>query len=94
LETAIRRTDTAARGRQFVTLEDAANYITELPTAEHTAPEWQTAMEALILVATRGGPTMLMRIGVVQALNRGYVRKFNPSRKDTHLARWKLKGDQ
>jgi hypothetical protein len=25
-------------------------------TAEHTAPEWQTAMEVLILVATFGGP--------------------------------------
>jgi hypothetical protein len=28
-------------------------------------------MEALILVATRGGPTMLARIGVTKALNTG-----------------------
>jgi hypothetical protein len=42
---------------ELVTLEDAGNYITELPKAEHTAPEWQAAMETLILVATRGGPT-------------------------------------
>jgi hypothetical protein len=35
-----------AKGRQLVTLKDAGTYITELPTAEHTATEWQTAMEA------------------------------------------------
>jgi len=43
------------RGRQLVTLEDAGNYITRLPKAEHEAKEWQAAMEALILVATSGG---------------------------------------
>ena len=36
------------RGRQLVTLEDAGDYITKLPKAEHTAPEWQAAMECLI----------------------------------------------
>jgi hypothetical protein len=46
------------RGRQLVTLQDAGTYITNLPKAEHTAAEWQAAMEALILVATLGGPTM------------------------------------
>jgi hypothetical protein len=39
------------RGRQLVTLQDAGSYITKLPRSEHTAPEWQAAMEALILVA-------------------------------------------
>jgi len=34
------------RGRQLVTLEDAGNYITKLPKAEHEAQEWQAAMEA------------------------------------------------
>jgi hypothetical protein len=29
------------RGRQLVTLEDIGNYITKLPKAEHSAPEWQ-----------------------------------------------------
>ncbi len=51
------------RGRQLVTLEDAGNYITRLSKAEHEAAEWQAAMEALILVATSGGPTMFARIG-------------------------------
>jgi hypothetical protein len=77
-------------GRKLVTLEDAGNYITKLPKAEHEAAEWQAAMEALILVATSGRPTMLARIGVVRALNRGYVREFNRSRKDPHWGRRKL----
>jgi hypothetical protein len=65
------------RGRQLVTLEDAGNYITKLPKAEHSAPEWQDAMEALMLVA-RGGPTMFARIGVMRALHRHVVRVFTP----------------
>jgi hypothetical protein len=32
-------------GRVVVTLMDAANYITKLPEAEHSAPEWQAAMD-------------------------------------------------
>jgi hypothetical protein len=56
--------------RLLVTLKDAGTYITKLPKAEHMAPEWQTAMAALILVATHGGPTMFARIGVMRALNR------------------------
>jgi hypothetical protein len=51
------------RDRQLVTLEDAGRYVTKLPKAEHDAAEWQAAMEALILVATLGGPTMFARIG-------------------------------
>jgi hypothetical protein len=50
------------RGRQLVTLEDAGNYITKLQQAEHEAQEWLAAMEALILVATSGGPTMFARM--------------------------------
>ena len=40
------------RGLQLVTLQDAGDYITKLPTAVHEAAEWQAAMEALMLVAT------------------------------------------
>ena len=50
-------------------------------------------MEALILVATLGGPTMFARIGVMRALNRGYVREFDTSRKDTHWGKRNLKRD-
>jgi hypothetical protein len=32
--------------KPLVMLRDAAEYITELPKAEHDADEWQAAMEA------------------------------------------------
>jgi hypothetical protein len=81
------------RGRQLVTLEDAGNYITKLSKSEHEMAEWQAAMEALILVATSGGPTMFARIGVMIALNRHVERVFNPDRKEHHWGRRKLKRD-
>jgi hypothetical protein len=82
------------RGRQLVTLKDAGTYITKLPKAEHEAAEWQPAMEALILVATHGGPTMFARIGVMRALNRHVERVFNPDRKDHHWGKRKLARDR
>jgi hypothetical protein len=81
-------------GRMLITLIDAGNYITKLPKAVHTAPEWQAAMEALILVVELGGPRMFARIGFMQALNRDHVRVFNLDRKDTHWGKRKLKRDQ
>ena len=80
-------------GRTLVSLHDAATYITGLPKKEAALPEWQAAIEALMLVADRDGPTMLARIGVMRALNRGHVREFNSSRKDPHWGRRKLKRD-
>jgi hypothetical protein len=55
--------------KPLVTLRDAALYITKLPKAEHDAGEWRAATEAPLLVATKGGPTMLARIGMMKALN-------------------------
>ena len=69
-------------GRQLVTLQDAGSYIAKLPKAEHEAPEWMAATEALISVATLGGPTMFARIGIMRALNRHGERAFNPLRKE------------
>jgi hypothetical protein len=51
-------------------------------------------MEALILVATLGGPTMFARIGVMRALNRDVERVFDPSRKDHRWGRRKLARDR
>jgi hypothetical protein len=53
----------AVDGRKLATLRDAGEYIAALPKKEHDAPEWQAAMQALILVAEGGGPTMFARIG-------------------------------
>jgi hypothetical protein len=50
-------------------------------------------METLILVAKLGGATMFARIGVMRALNRHVERVFDPTRKDHHWGRRKLKRD-
>jgi hypothetical protein len=81
-------------GRQLVTLEDAGNYITKLPKAQYSAPEWQAAMEALILVATQGGHTRLARIGVMRALNRHVERVFQSRSQRPSLGKRKLKRDE
>ena len=59
-------------GKKLITLRDAAEYITELPKAEHDADQWQAAMQARLLVAEHDGPTMFARIGIMRALNRGH----------------------
>jgi hypothetical protein len=77
-----------------VTLRDAADYIMKLPKAEQDLEEWQAAVEALLLVVELDGPTMMARIGVMRALNRGHVREFDSSRKNTHWGRRKLARDR
>jgi hypothetical protein len=39
-----------SKGRQLVTLREAAVYIQKLPEAEQLLEEWQAAVEALLLV--------------------------------------------
>jgi hypothetical protein len=80
-------------GRKLVTLKDEADYVTKLPKKESELPEWQTAIEALML-CSRGGDAMLARIGVMKALNRHVERVFNPDRKETHWGKRKLIRDQ
>jgi hypothetical protein len=83
------------KGRQLVTLKDAARYIQKLPKAEQQIEEWQTAVEVLILVAeSNGGPAMVARIGVMRALNRNAERRFDSWRKDHHWGRRKLARDR
>ena len=83
-----------ANGRKLLTLQDAATHITNLPKKESDLPEWQAAIEALMLVADRGGPTMFARIGVMRALNRHVERVFDPSRKEKHWGQRKLARDR
>jgi hypothetical protein len=54
--------------KPLFTLRDAATYITELPKAEQDAPAWQTAAE-LLMIAERGGDTMMARIAMLKALH-------------------------
>jgi hypothetical protein len=51
-------------GRTLVSLHDAANFITALSKEEVALPEWQAAIEALMLVVEQNGPTMFARIGI------------------------------
>jgi hypothetical protein len=77
-----------------VTLRDVADYIiVKLPKAEQDLEEWQAAVEALLLVVELNGPSMMVRIGIVRALNRDVERVFDTSRKDTHWGRPKLTRD-
>jgi len=64
-------------GRKLVTLLDAATYTTKLPKNEADTPEWQAAIEGLMLVAELEGPTMFARIGIMRALNRNVGRTFD-----------------
>jgi hypothetical protein len=80
-------------GKPLVTLREAATYITKLPKKESSLPEWQAAMEALLLVAENNGPPMFARIGFMRTLYRHVVREFNPDRKDPHWGKRKLKRD-
>jgi len=64
------------------------------PKAEHDTEEWQAAMQALLLVAEQARPPMFARIGVMRALNRHVERVFDPSRKDHHWGKQKLKRDE
>ena len=79
-------------GRKLITLKDAADYITKLPKKESDLPEWQTAIEVLML-CSRGGHAMLARIGVMRALNRNVERAFNPDAKKHHWGKRKLKDE-
>jgi hypothetical protein len=85
---------TLPSGRQLVTVEDAGDHITKLPKADQQLDEWQTAIGCLIGAAEGRDFVMHARIGMMQAINRHIERVFNPSRKDKHWGKRKLKRDQ
>jgi hypothetical protein len=53
-------------------------------TVEGEGKVTEAAVEAMLLVVQHNGPTMMARIGMMQALNRDVERVFNPDRKDNH----------
>jgi hypothetical protein len=62
-----------------------------IPKAEHDMPEILTAADLLTKAAEGGGPIEFARIAVMQAINRHVGRVFDPSKKDKHWGRRKLK---
>ena len=63
-------------GRKLRTLQQAADYIMNLPEDVQRQEHWQTAVENLINAAeTGGGWLMFARIGMMRALNGDGKRK-------------------
>src|SRR5215471_6959687 len=56
-------------GRVLRSLRDAGEFIQMLPKATQDRPEWQAAVQALLLVVEHDGDTLPVRIGIVRALN-------------------------
>ncbi|TYO65881.1 hypothetical protein FXV83_14480 [Bradyrhizobium hipponense] len=57
-------------GRKLLTLQQAADYIMQLPEDAQHEPHWQTAIETLINAAEAGGGWLLFaRIAMLRALN-------------------------
>jgi hypothetical protein len=69
------------RKKPLVTLRDAAQYIIKLPKAERDLPQWETAIECLMLVGEHGGDPMFPRIAMMQALRQHEPKAAAPRRK-------------
>ena len=81
-------------GSKLATLRDAIAHLGKLISkAERNMPEILTAAELLTNAAEGDGPIEFACIATLQAINRHAGRVFNPSRKDKHWGRRKLKRD-
>ena len=65
-------------GRVLRSLRDAGEFVQMLPKATLDRPEWQAAVQALLLVVDHDGDTLPARIGIVRALNAS-----NPTKRPT-----------
>jgi hypothetical protein len=65
-------------GRVLRSLRDAGEFVQTLPKATLDRPEWQAAVQALLLVVDHDGDTLPARIGIVRALNAS-----NPTKRPT-----------
>ena len=82
------------RGRQLVTLQDAAQFILKLTKVEQSKPHWQAAAEAVMMAAEDRGPLMHADIGMKRALSAGEPVEFDPKRKSPQWGKRKLKRDE
>ena len=82
-------------GSKLLTLREAIAHLGKIISkSEHDMKEVQAAAHCLTQAAEHGGPVSFARIGVMHAINRHVERVFDPSRKDHHWARRKLKRDE
>jgi hypothetical protein len=68
-------------GRVLRSLRDAGEFVQMLPKATLDRPEWQAAVQALLLVVEHDGDTLPARIGIVRALNASKPTKPHTRRK-------------
>jgi hypothetical protein len=79
--------------RKLVTLKDAAAYIMALPKSKQQCPEWQAAIEAVIMAAEDRGPLMHAHVGMVLALHGVKpIPEYNSS-KQKHSGERKLRDE-
>ncbi len=82
-------------GGRISTLQDAIAYLAgSIPNSEHTMQKVQAAAHCITEAAENDGPMEFARIGMMQAIHRHRPRVFDPSRKDTHWGKRKLKREE
>jgi hypothetical protein len=82
-----------ADGRQLLTLADARAYILKLGNSDHQTERWQAAIAVLMMAAEERGPIMHARVGILRAINQHKPQVFDPSRKEPHWGKRKLRRD-
>lgn len=80
-------------GGALRTLREAGEYIEKLPKKTHDRPEWRTAIRILLATADGKDSIIHARIAMMKALYPGELT-FDPTRKDPHWGKRKLKRDQ
>ena len=81
-------------GNKLATLRDAIRHLAQIILKpEGDMLEVLTASDLLTQAAEHDGPVEFARIATLQAINRHVERVFDPSRKDTHWGKRKLKRD-
>ena len=82
-------------GRKLATLRDAVRHLAKIiPEAERDMLEVLSASDLLTQAAEHDGPVEFARIATLQAINRHVERVIDPSRKDKHWGKRKLKRDE
>jgi hypothetical protein len=82
-------------GVKLASLRDAiVHLVNTIPSSERAMPIVLTAAELITSAAEHGGPIEFARIATLRAINRHVERLFDPSRKDHHWGKRKLKRDE
>jgi hypothetical protein len=82
-------------GVKLASLRDAiVHLVNTIPSSERAMPIVLTAAELITSAAEHGGPIEFARIATLRAINRHVERLFDPSRKEAHWGKRKLKRDE